>query len=340
MKRFFILLVIAIALMGTFVMADEEVLIDFGTLTADYPEQADTPSNNRATLVDFSIVAGSSFKAEEKAEMKTSLAINNWDVLLTSSSRTVINQAYSMTKEARVRDDADQFGGATVLGIRVHFPTEPFNSAAIIKPPFEIPAYADTTEVSQDDEGNDILIVPDEEKGKGNKFLKNGVVKNVGVLKSLSINVYGRNFPHTLAVTLRDQNNEDHQIKLGSLDFDGWKTLTWSNPNYISEVRDREVRKYPLYPASETMRKLSGFVIYRDASSIGGDFVTYIKDVSVVFDRAVLAVEEPDINDEDTWNIMQKREEARRNAELQRLGQLQVLRYLESKKMHTDETEE
>jgi hypothetical protein len=54
-----------------------------------------------------------------------------------------------------------------------------------------------------------------------------------------------------------------------------------------------------------------------------------------VYDKAVLSLER-DIDDESTWGILQKREEARRNAELKRLGNIQVLRYLEQKKMHAE----
>jgi hypothetical protein len=55
-----------------------------------------------------------------------------------------------------------------------------------------------------------------------------------------------------------------------------------------------------------------------------------------VYDKAVLTLER-DIDDEATWGILQKREEARRSAELRRLGHIQVLRYLETKKMHAGE---
>ncbi|MDY7028204.1 MAG: flagellar filament outer layer protein FlaA, partial [Spirochaetota bacterium] len=136
MKRFGILLGIMLLVVSFSVTAEESVLIDFSELTADLED-----GNNSATLVDFSEKAGIGFSDEEKELMKTSLAIENWDVVLASSSRTVENQRLSYTLEAPVRDDAQKFAGETVMGIRVHFPTEPFNSYAIIEPPFEIPAY-------------------------------------------------------------------------------------------------------------------------------------------------------------------------------------------------------
>lgn len=330
MKRFFAILFAAFMLTGVMLVADESVLIDFAGLTADYP--SDNPRENQATMVDFSSVAGSSYTDEEKALMKTSLAIQNWEVLLSSSSRSVMNQSLSLARPAKVRDGATNFAGANVLGVRIHFPTEPFNAWAIVRPPFAIPAYMDKTTVG----GDGSLAVPQEEVGKGRKFDGIGVVKNVGVLKSLSMNVHGLNFPHGISVILQDENNDEQEIFLGHLRFDGWKKLTWENPNYVTEVRNRDLRVFPLYPKSAPMRKLVGIRIYRDAAQEGGDFIGYVKDISIVYDKAVLSLER-DIDDEGTWGILQKREEARRNAELRRLGHLQVLRYLESKKMHAEE---
>jgi hypothetical protein len=84
------------------------------------------------------------------------------------------------------------------------------------------------------------------------------------------------------------------------------------------------------------MRKLTGIRVYRDAAMQGGDFITYIKDISLTYDRAVLNLER-DINDEAVWGILQERERARREAELRSLGNIQVLRYLEERKMHDAE---
>jgi hypothetical protein len=330
MKRFFAILFAAFMLVSVMLVADESVLIDFAGLTADFP--SDTPKENQATMVDFSTVAGSSYTEEEKALMKTSLAVQNWGVFLASSSRSVKNQSFSMAKAAKVRDGATNFAGATVMGIRVHFPLDPFNSWAIVKPPFEIPAYMDKSTVG----GDGSLTVTEEEVGKGRMFDTIGVVKNVGVLKSLSMNVHGLNFPHGISVILQDENNEEQEIFLGNLRFDGWRRLTWENPNYITEVRNRDLRVFPLYPKSAPMRKLVGIRVYRDASQEGGDFITYVKDISIVYDKAILTLER-DIDDEGTWGVLQKREEARRNAELRRLGHLQVLRFLETKKMHVEE---
>jgi hypothetical protein len=93
MKRFGILLSITLLFVAFSASAEESVLIDFSKLTAD-----SEIGENTATLVDFSDKAGTSFSDEEKEHMKTSLAIKNWEVILASSSRTVINQSLSYRK--------------------------------------------------------------------------------------------------------------------------------------------------------------------------------------------------------------------------------------------------
>ena len=336
MKRLSFILVVTLLLVGSVLFAEESVLVDFTKLTADTTlGKNKTPTENGATLVDFSNVAGATFTDEEKAAMKTSLALGNWDVVLASSSRSVKNQSDTMTRESPISAKAKPFNGEEiankkVLGVRIHFPVESFNSWAIIKPSFDIPAYADKTTLQ-----GDKLVVDAKDAGLGAKFNTYGVVKNVGVLKTLSITVYGANFPNGLGVVVMDQDGNEQVMFMDYLQFDGWRTLTWTNPNYISEVRNRELRKYPLYPKSTPHVKLVGIIVYRDAAQEGGDFVTYIKDIKITYDKAVIETER-DINDEVIWNILQQRYEARRMAELKRLGNLQVLRFLEKQKMHVE----
>jgi hypothetical protein len=214
-----------------------------------------------------------------------------------------------------------------VLGVRIHFPVEPYNSWAMITPPFDIPAYADKDALQ-----GSRLVVADADRGKGEKFNGAGVVKNVGVLKNLSVTVYGSNFPNGLGVVVADQDGVEQTMFMDYLQFDGWRTLTWDNPNYIVDVRNRELRKYPLYPKGMPYVKLIGLVIYRDAAQEGGDFVTYFRDITVTYDKAIIDTQR-DINDEAIWGILQQRNEARRLAELKRLGNVQVLRFLEQQKM-------
>ena len=322
MRRSLILFIAVLTCFAMPALAEESTLINFSELVADYPPEA--PVNDRDTLLDFSDQASTVFTEEEKQQMKTSLAIEQWEVDLSSSSRFTETLRNSTVKQAFVREDADRFGGEAVMGVRAFFPDAPYNGWALVRPPFEIPAYADPTEVQDDG----TLAVPQDVEGSGDKYVERGVVKNVGTLKSLSMNVHGLNFPHGVSVILQDQNNERREIFLGNLQFQGWRRLEWENPNYISEVRDRELRTFPLYPNLQPMRKLIGIRIYRDAEMQGGDFVGYFKDINITYDLATLDTEGA-IDNEQVWGILQEREAQRRQAELRRLGNTQILRYLE-----------
>ncbi len=290
MKRLCVLAVIALLLVSAVAFAETKVLIDFSKLAPDIAlGDQDQPTENKATLVDFSDVAGVSFDEATKKLMKSSLAINNWQVSLASSSKTVENMAYSMTRVAYTSKNAKSFDGKPMadlptLGVRVHFPLASFNSYAVIKPPFEIPAYAIKTEL----QGDELVEV---EGDLGTKFDGYGVVRNVGTLKSVAVTLYGNNFPNGLALILKDQNGEERTIFMDYMHFDGWRKLVWNNPNYISEVRSREIRPYPLYPRGEPFIKLEGLVIYRDGAQEGGDMVTYIKDIEITYDRALIETE-------------------------------------------------
>lgn len=328
MKRIFILLIVALFVAGA-AFAEEAILIDFSLLTADIMNnQQGRPTQNRQTVMDYGQVAGASFTPEQRQVMRTSLAIENWEVVFTSSSRRVNTIANTFTREAPSR----QFG--TVMGVRVHFPLENFHSKATIRPPFEIPAFEAPADV--DDNGQ---IRPTEGQSgiTGPSRFENGfgVVKNVGTIRSIAVNVYGLNFPHGLNVLLLDSMGNEKSMFMGYLNFDGWAELTWNNPQYIWEVRNRELRLFPLYPFSTPFVKFNGFRIDRDAAALGGDFIVYFKDVKLIYDKAVLDTDR-DIDDESLWNIIRDRETARRLWEMERFGQMQIMRYLDAEKQASE----
>jgi hypothetical protein len=124
---------------------------------------------------------------------------------------------------------------------------------------------------------------------------------------------------------------------MGYLSFDGWGELRWENPGYVQSVRNRELRIYPLYPEAAPFVKFGGFLVQRDASREGGDFIGYFRDVKIIYDKAVLDTER-DIDDESLWGIIKERENAKKVYEMDQFGKDQVLRYLESQKQATETT--
>jgi len=316
MKRFFTILGAALFLANSGAFAEQATLIDFSKLVADSATGLHAP-----TTIDFSRQAGSSYSSEDKAKMKVSLAIPSWEVKLASSAQTVENQSLSTVNSAPVKADASKFAGDTVMGVRIHFPTFGINSYAVIHPPFNIPSYQ--------------TLEGDQNAKPGAQFDNFGIIKNVGVVKSIQIFVLGRNYSNSLSLLLENELGQEQEIFMGYLNFDGWKALTWLNPNYQTEVRNRDLKAMPLYPRSAPMLKLKGIIIHRDAAQDGGDIVTYIHDIKVIYDQAVLP-SGGEVDDEAVWGILKQREEAARNFELSRLGNLQVLRALETKKMATE----
>ncbi|HEB29929.1 MAG TPA: flagellar protein [Spirochaetes bacterium] len=310
MKRLALITVALFVLSGAaMVFAQEEEIIGGPQVLIDF-------SSLEETEIDFTKFPGA--MAEGITELTVDLSLGNWKVNLAPSSASSENRILSYTKavnSAKMEGD--------VLGVRVHFPDAPFNSWAKVVPPFEIPFY-------EDKEG--------EPEGSGTKFVNKGVLRNVGTIKSVTARVTGRNFPYSLSVALKNEQDAVKDLFLGYLDFDGWKTMTWGNPNYITDVKQRDLRKTPLYPETMPSIKFEYFTIFRQANQIGGDFVTYIKDVQLVYDLAILELDR-DIDDEASWGILGMRRDAKRAAEIRRLGILQLLRRQETDKMKHAQTE-
>lgn len=311
MKKTFILVAMAFFLIGAVAVADESILIDFASLNADIlPNDAGQMTQNRRTMMNYGTVAGASYTEEQKSLMRTSLAIGEWEVLLNSSSKNPISIDMSKVKESDVSGEARNFAGQKLMGVRVMFPEWAHNSSAEIKPAFIIPAYERMAQV--DDNGN-VQEPTDEEKASGKSRFEDGygIVKNTGVIKSIAVNTYGLNFPHGLYVLLRDQNNEVKRYFMGYLLFDGWRELIWNNPSYISQVKSREVRLFPVYPTALPYVAFDGFLVTRDAAHDGGDFVGYFKDVKIIYDKAVLNTIR-DFAHEDIWGIQSDRDMRRK----------------------------
>ena len=336
MKKSLFLTFAAMILAGSIATAKESTLIDFTLLQADTcADEEGNPTQNSRTVMDYSVAAGATFTSDQKTLMKTSLALPEWEVVLNASAQNPVSVALSQVVSAPVKESADvPFAGKSVLGCRVMFPTWSNNANCKIVPPFDIPAYEP---LSDSNENGERQQPTDEQKGKYLFDDGYGVVRNVGTLKSISVTTMGMNFPHQLYVLLKDTDGVERRYLMGDLYFDGWKTLIWNNPDYISEVRTREIRIYPIYPRGLPLVKFAGFQVTRDASHIGADFIGYFKDVKIIYDLAILSSDR-DIDDEDLWGIITKKEKDRQNGEMTRFGNKQVNRFIERSKMATEET--
>jgi hypothetical protein len=325
MKRILVFAVAALVAVGS-AFADEKVLIDFSLLTAEDVEvevagETQTIRQNAGTLIDLTNQAGRFGTPAQKAAAKSSLAIENWRVELTSSAQSLENKRLSRTAEAPTLDE--DAGRGTVMGVRIHFPLAAYNSSAVIKPPFEIPAF--------DREGEDGADRFSAGKTADDPYPGKGIIQNVGAIKSVQAEVFGLNFPHKLSVILQNHLGEEKIVPLGSLNYEGWAKLTWNNPQYVTEVRNRDLRLYSLYPQSQTFLRFVGFIVQKGAADVGGDFIAYFKEVRVIYDQAVLEVER-DIDDEAIWGIIGDRETNAKDADQRRFGERAVQEYLDDQR--------
>ena len=337
MKRSFVLVAMAFLLVGSLAFGEKTVLIDFSSLEPDIvADENGKPTINKRTVMDFSKVSAISFDDTQKALMRTSLALTDWEVQLNSSARIVANMQNSIVKSAPVI--SGPFAGKNIMGVRIVFPTAPVNANARIMPGFDIPAFEPMADIDENGQ-----VVEGSQKPNAYRFRKNGddqtafgVLDNVGTLKSVSVTTYGYNYPHAVYVLLKDNDNVERRYYMGTLNFDGWKNLIWNNPDYITDIRNREIKVYPLYPRGLPYAKLSGIYITRDAAHDGGDFVAYFKQIDVIYDKAV-AQTERDIADEDLWGIVTEKEHIRQANEMKRFGSQQVNRFIEKSNLAKEE---
>lgn len=338
MKKYLSFVLVLLLVAGSFTFGEKATLIDFASLDPDIvmDENGEATVHSR-TAMDYSDVSAISFDDTQKAMMRTSLALRDWEVNLNDSAQTTQNMRYSMVKSAP--NVSGPYEGKNVMGVRVLFPTAAVNANARIEPAFNIPAFEPMADVDANGQ-----VVPGTEQAGKYRFRKQeedavgyGVLDNVGTLKEISVTTMGNNYPHALYVLLEDNDGIERRYYMGTLNFDGWKNLIWRNPNYLADIRNREIRVYPIYPRGLPFVKFNGFLVTRDASHEGGNFIGYFKQVDVIYDRAVAQVDR-DILDEDLWGIITEQETKRQAREVSLFGNVQVDRFIENSNIAREES--
>lgn len=286
----------------------EAVLIDFNNLSD--------------TTVDFTKFALSKgFPEEAKEAMKVDITVPNWLVRVNPSSWT--NDSMKRTKVLQVTK-SNVYPNVKLLGVRVYFPERHANSYVIIKPPYSIPSFYDSE------------LNPD---GSGSIFLNKGVVRNVGALRKVSVTFLGNNFRYSLSVRLANHKGEEKDIFIGYMNFVGWRTISWINPNLDEELKDRDLNRNsrPYYPDEYPFVKFVAFIIHRVDPEVTGNFVTMIKDVKIEYDEAFLEIGNAETNQEEIFGIYKEELIKRARIETSKATQRIYLEWLENKKM--DKTE-
>ena len=320
------------------IAAVEAVLMDFNRLKADIPTS--DPEDNSATLLGFDDLfvtsVGVSLSESEKETIQFSLAIPEWTILLNSSARSPYNIRYSDVREAVAQPSSAQFAGESSLGVRLTFPIGDVNAWALIEPPYRVPRTPTST--LQD--------------GREVNYDGLGRLRNVGQIRSISLDTYGLNYPHKVSLLIEGTDGLVREYRMGTLQFEGWNTLTWENPAYAEstptatengeESADQQTnqqvtaRPTPLYPVNVPVIALRGIRIYKNALYPDRDFIGYFKTIRVDYDEAQLD-SIGDIDNEEIWHILEEREDLLRQREFYRRGTQQFYESIQNRLRHKGE---
>ncbi|MBE7413308.1 MAG: flagellar filament outer layer protein FlaA [Leptospiraceae bacterium] len=99
-----------------------------------------------------------------------------------------------------------------------------------------------------------------------------------GKARQVSVWVLGRKYRHTLYAKFRDYRGVTHNVRLGRLDFFGWRKLTATIPGYLPQstrfaLLDKNLHFVSLFVTS-------------DVHEIGGNFYFYLDDLEVRADKS------------------------------------------------------
>jgi len=97
-----------------------------------------------------------------------------------------------------------------------------------------------------------------------------------GKARQVSVWVLGRKYRHSLFAKFRDYKGNTHNIRLGRLDFFGWRKLTAPIPGFVPQstrfsVLDKNIRFVSLFVTSDVNEPAGEFYFYVDDLEIRTD---------------------------------------------------------------------
>ena len=296
-----------------------EIWIDFGSLPSGYLPTAGQPYTRQydpapiqegdETVVDYSNVYDPSsgtfknmlpsrFSGEEYQQMRVSLALDRWQVKLSSSSNFLENRNSSQVLAYQIKETSSRFAGEQLMAVHFTLPTLRIHSEVRIVPEFSIPAYSLPIGADLQQE------ISQPASQRLGQFLGKGVLRNVGPIRSIIATVYGRRFPISLTLEADHTDLGPKSYPMGSLQFSGWQDMIWNNANYIEDVRKRSYTDQPDYPRGMASMTLSSIRLDRTNQAVdaaSSEFVFYIKEIRVVYDKGVSETFDSEIDDEQIW---------------------------------------
>lgn len=317
MKKLIAIFLIAIVTYSTFA---QDVGVELEKGTEDYRKQY------RKTLIDFTqidqeqdqtlFIEYSNMlkitlpKAEADNLPKIDYALQNWKVIPQRSIRYphILDAGYTKGVEVLEGDLA----GQTVFGIKIKFPDFNFDMYVDVQPPFP----------------------PVSTPSVDNPFVNNGLLLNVGMVRSAYMTVYGLYQDEKLYLVTEDDLGNEYEYSFGSLNFVGWKTMEWVNPNYLENTLVREIKQAPFYPRMSSSRRIKTIKVQRSAVNGTLDFVTYIKNIEFVYDNAVNENLFNEFAHEETWKILENSSMLREKILLEKTSIERYFEYLNNRKKY------
>jgi len=110
-----------------------------------------------------------------------------------------------------------------------------------------------------------------------------------GKARQISVWVLGRKYRHTLYAKFRDYKGTLHNIRIGALDFFGWRKMTASIPGYIPQSS-----RFALL--DKNLHFVSLFV-QSDSHELGGEFYFYVDDLQIRTDKSEIKYPGSEIRD-------------------------------------------
>jgi hypothetical protein len=152
--------------------------------------------------------------------------------------------------DMRVEDDTSVTGlGKTkqkALGLRFRFRYPGLNSISL-EPPLEVD-WKDRNPVLTYDQA---MRKDVQERG----------IQLPGRAKAISMWVHARGFPYTIEVWIKDYKGDVHILDKQSINFVGWRPLTFQIPGYVPQTADT----YPVTRVSKIVR-----IVIREVTNVGG----------------------------------------------------------------------
>jgi len=107
-----------------------------------------------------------------------------------------------------------------------------------------------------------------------------------GKAKEIKVWVLGRKFRHTLFVKLRDYRGQIHKIKIGRLDFWGWKEMSVIVPGWLPQsstyaLLDRNLHFVSFFVECDTYEVPGVFYVYLDQFRVITDLSEFTGDESI-----------------------------------------------------------